>query len=90
MASIQANINAIYIFTMSLRVLKGRGNPPLRAKRGNLYLFLRDRTACSEQSEGIFFAPRDDTGIIAFVLVLFGSYKELVSFIDSKLITGPI
>jgi len=28
-----------------------------------------DRTACSEQSEGIFFAPRDDTGIIAFVLV---------------------
>jgi hypothetical protein len=24
--------------------------------------------ACSEQSEGIFFAPRDDTGIIAFVL----------------------
>jgi len=29
---------------------------------------LLDRTACSEQSEGIFFAPRDDTGIIAFVL----------------------
>ncbi|KKN48131.1 hypothetical protein LCGC14_0656080, partial [marine sediment metagenome] len=29
----------------------------------------RDHTACSEQSEGIFFAPRDDTGIIAFVLV---------------------
>ena len=24
--------------------------------------------AISEQSEGIFFAPRDDTGIIAFVL----------------------
>jgi len=29
-----------------------------------------DRTACSEQSEGIFFAPRDDTGIIAFVLAI--------------------
>ena len=28
------NINAIYIFTMSLRALKGRGNPPLRAQRG--------------------------------------------------------
>ncbi len=28
-----------------------------------------DRTACSEQNEGILFAPRDDTGIIAFVLV---------------------
>jgi hypothetical protein len=63
------NINAIYIFTMSLRALKGRGNPPLRAQRGNLYLFLRDRIACSEHSEGIFFAPRDDTGIIVFVLV---------------------
>ncbi len=25
--------------------------------------------ACSEQSEGIFFVPRDDTGIIAFVLM---------------------
>ncbi len=23
-----------------------------------------------EQSEGIFFAPRDDTGIIAFVLII--------------------
>jgi len=68
---------------MSLRALKGRGNPPLRAQRGNLIkkgLYCRvatllamtftllDRTACSEQSEGIFFAPRDDTGIIAFVL----------------------
>ncbi len=30
--------------------------------------------ACSEQSEGIFFAPRDDTGVIAFVL---GSFSEL-------------
>jgi len=30
------NINVIYIFTMSLQALKGRGNPPLRAKRGNL------------------------------------------------------
>ena len=37
------NINAIYIFTMSLRALKGRVNPSLRAKRGNLNLFLRDR-----------------------------------------------
>jgi hypothetical protein len=54
---------------MSLRALKGRGNPSLRAKRGNLNLFLRNRTACSEQSEGIFFAPHDDTGIIAFVLI---------------------
>jgi hypothetical protein len=32
--------------------------------------YYEDRTACSEQSEGIFFAPRDDTGIIAFVLNL--------------------
>ncbi len=54
---------------MSLRALKGRGNLSLRAQRGNLNLLLRDRTACSGQSEGIFFAPRDDTGIIAFVLV---------------------
>jgi len=30
------NINATYIFTMSLRALKGRGNPLLRAQRGNL------------------------------------------------------
>ncbi len=30
------NINAIYIFTLSLRALTGRGNPPLRAQRGNL------------------------------------------------------
>jgi hypothetical protein len=44
---------------MSLRALKGRGN---------LNLLLRDSTTCSEQSEGIFFAPRDDTGIIVFVL----------------------
>ncbi len=57
------------IFAMSLRALKGRGNPSLRAQRGNLNLLLRNRLACSEQSEEIFFAPRDDTGIIAFVLV---------------------
>ncbi len=31
-----ANINAMYIFTMSLRTLEGRGNASLRAKRGNL------------------------------------------------------
>ncbi len=65
----KCNINATYIFTMSLRALKGRGNLSLRAQRGNLNLSLRDRTACSEQSEGIFFVPRDDTGIISFVLV---------------------
>jgi hypothetical protein len=28
-----------------------------------------------EQSEGIFFAPREDTGIIAFVLVKKSSLK---------------
>jgi len=57
---------------MSLRALKGRGNPSLRAKRGNLILFVRDCFApkgLAMTSEGIFFAPRDDTGIIAFVLV---------------------
>jgi len=75
---------------MSLRALKGCGHPPLRAKRGNLNLFLRDHTACFEQSEGIFFAPRDDTGLIAFVLVQFGLPKNLACFIDSKFITGPI
>jgi len=64
---------------MSLRALKGRGNPPLRAKRGNLNLFLRDRTACSEQSEGIFFALRDDTGIIAFVLII-----DVLSYFDKR------
>jgi len=93
MASIQANINAIYIFTMSLQALKGRGNPSLRAKRGNLNLFVRDCFAplgLAMTSEGIFFAPRDDAGIIAFVLVRLGLYKDLVSFIDSKLITSPI
>ncbi len=63
---------------MSLRALKGRGNPPLRAQRGNLILERRDRTACSEQSEGIFFAPREDTGIIAFVLV----EKKAADFYD--------
>jgi hypothetical protein len=31
---------------------------------------LRDRTACSEQSKGIFFAPPGDTGIIALVLAI--------------------
>ncbi len=31
--------------------------------------FLTRSLACSEQSEGIFFAPRDDTGKIALVLV---------------------
>ena len=46
---------------MSLRALKGRGNPSLRAKRGNLIKRLRSPRR---------FAPRDDTGIIAFVLVL--------------------
>jgi len=52
---------------MSLRALKGRGNPPLRVKRSNLIKEL-DRLARSERSEGIFFAPRDDIGIIVFVL----------------------
>ncbi len=33
--------------------------------------------ACSEQSERIFFAPRNDTGIIAFVL----DYKKGMSLI---------
>jgi hypothetical protein len=32
---------------MSLRALKGRGNPSLRAKRGNLNLLLRDRRVAS-------------------------------------------
>ncbi len=31
--------------------------------------FLTRSLACSERSEGIFFAPRDATGRIAFVLV---------------------
>jgi hypothetical protein len=42
-------------------------------RRGNLNLFFRDCHALSGPamtSERIFFAPRDDTGIIAFVLVL--------------------
>jgi hypothetical protein len=46
---------------MSLRALKGRGNPPLRAQNGNLIKRLRLLR---------HFAPRDDTGIIAFVLDL--------------------
>ena len=70
---------------MSLRALKGRGNLSLLAKGGNLIerlrllrslwsfamtiYYMRSLT-CSEQSEGIFFAPRDDTRIIVFVLVI--------------------
>jgi len=64
--------------------MKGRGNPLLRAKRGNLILgathwdcftafamtgFLEIATACSERSEGISFAPRDDTLKIAFLIL---------------------
>jgi hypothetical protein len=61
---------------MSLRALKGRGNLSLLAKGGNLIeklrllrslrslamtiYYMRSLTS-SEQSEGIFFAPRDDT-----------------------------
>jgi hypothetical protein len=33
-------------------------------------------------NEGIFFAPRDDTGIIAFVLVLYKIYKEIPLDLD--------
>ncbi len=57
------NINAIYIFTLSLRGAE---------RRGNLNLFSGDcfvPVGFAMTSEGIFFAPRDDTGIIAFVLV---------------------
>jgi len=48
-------------------------------RRGNLNLFVRDCFAplgLAMTSEGIFFAPRDDTGIIAFVLILGSSLKH--------------
>ncbi len=69
---------------MSWRALKGRGN--LIGKKAEIASSLRssqwqfilwDLTACSDQSEGLFFTPRDDTEIIAFVL----DYKKGMSLI---------
>jgi len=49
------NINAIYIFTMSLRALKGRGNPSLRAKRGNLIKRLRLLRHFVPRNDSLFY-----------------------------------
>jgi len=55
------------ILQLSLRGSKSRGNLILGATHWDCFTafamtgFLRDRIACCERSEGIFFTPRDDT-----------------------------
>ncbi len=52
---------------------------PLVTRNDNL--LYKDCSACSRQSEEIFFLPGDDTGIIMFVLIFFQQKNQEASIL---------